>query len=171
MVNVLETERLLLSRLSYDDCDFIVELLNEPAFHRYIGDKEVRSRDDAREYLRKGPIGSYERHGFGMFLVRNKSDNAPMGMCGLVKREEFDAPDVGFAFLRKYWGKGYAAESVIAVLEYGKNILQLPRIIAMADPDNESSIRLLEKLGLEFTGMVRMPGETREINMYTTEVE
>jgi len=94
-MTVLETERLVLSRLSYDDCDFIVELLNEPAFQRYIGDKAVRSRADARAYLHKGPIGSYERHGFGMFLVRSRSDNAPMGMCGLVKRKEFDAPDVG----------------------------------------------------------------------------
>lgn len=171
MVTVLETERLVLSRLSYDDCDFIVELLNEPAFQRFIGDKEVRSRDDAREYLRKGPIGSYECHGFGMFLVRNKSDNAPMGMCGLVKREEFDAPDVGFAFLRRYWTKGYAAESAIAVLEYGKNILQLPRIIAMVDPDNEASIKLLEKLGMTFASMVRMPGEPQDINMYATVFE
>ena len=170
-MTVLETERLLLSRLSYDDCDLVVELLNEPSFQRFIGDKEVRSRDDARKYLRKGPIGSYERHGFGMFLVRNKSDNAPMGMCGLVKREEFDAPDVGFAFLRRVWANGYAVESAIAVLEYGKNVLQLPRIIAMVDPENEASIRLVEKLGLTFAGMVRMPGETDEINMYTTAVE
>ena len=170
-MTVLETERLVLSRLSYDDCDFIVELLNEPAFQRYIGDKDVRSPDDAREYLRKGPIGSYERHGFGMFLVRNRSDNAPVGMCGLVKREEFDAPDVGFAFLRRFWANGYAVESAIAVLEYGKNVLQLPRIIAMVDPENEASIRLVEKLGLTFEGTVRMPGETDEINMYTTVVE
>ncbi|RLA34837.1 MAG: GNAT family N-acetyltransferase [Gammaproteobacteria bacterium] len=170
-MTVLETERLVLSRLSYDDCDFIVELLNEPAFQRYIGDKAVRSRADAREYLHKGPIGSYERHGFGMFLVRSRSDNASMGMCGLVKRKEFDAPDVGFAFLRRFWASGYAAESATAVLEYGKNVLQLPRIIAMVDPENEASIRLVEKLGLTFEGTVRMPGETDEINMYTTVVE
>ncbi len=151
-MTVLETERLLLSRLSYDDCDFIVELLNEPAFLRYIGDKAVRSRADAREYLHKGPIGSYERHGFGMFLVRNRSDNVPMGMCGLVKREEFAAPDVGFAFLHRFWASGYAVESATAVLEYGKNVLQLPRIIAMVDAENEASIRLVEKLGLTFEG-------------------
>jgi RimJ/RimL family protein N-acetyltransferase len=171
MVTVLETERLTLTRLSYDDCDFIVELLNEPEFRRFIGDKEVRSRDDAREYLRKGPIGSYECHGYGMFLVRNKSDNAPMGMCGLVKREAFDTPDIGFAFLRRYWAKGYAVEAAIAVLEYGKNILQLPRIIAIVDPDNEASIRLVEKLGMTFASMVRMPGESKDINMYATVFE
>jgi len=165
---VLETERLVLARLSYDDCDFIVELLNEPGFQQYIGDKMVRSRDDAREYLRKGPVGSYERHGFGMFMVRNRNNNAPIGICGLVQREEFAAPDVGFAFLKRFWANGYAVEAATAVLEYGKNILQLPRIIAMVDPENEASVRLVEKLGLTFDGMVRMPGESHDINRYTT---
>ncbi len=168
---ILETERLVLSRLSYNDCEFIIELLNEPAFQRYIGDKEVRSLCDAREYLRNGPVGSYERYGFGMFLVRNKSANTAMGMCGFMKREEFDAPDVGFAFLQRFWANGYAAESAAAVLEYGRNVLKLPRIIAMVDPENEASIRLVEKLGLTFAGMVRMPGETHDINMYTTVVD
>jgi ribosomal-protein-alanine N-acetyltransferase len=167
-MTVLQTERLVLSRLSYADCEFIVELVNEPSFKRYIGDKKVRSHEDAQEYLRNGPVGSYERHGFGMFLVRDKSDNTPMGMCGLVKREKFDAPDVGFAFLQRFWANGYALESAIAVLEYGKNILQLPRIIAMVDSDNEASIRLVEKLGMTFASMVRMPGESQDINMYTT---
>ena len=170
-MTVIQTERLLLSRLSYADCEFIVELVNEPSFKRYIGDKKVRSHEDARKYLRNGPIGSYARHGFGMFLVRDKSDNTPMGMCGLVKREEFDVPDVGFAFLQRFRANGYALESAIAVLEYGKNILQLPRIIAMVDPDNEASIRLVEKLGMTFASMVRMPGESQDINMYTTVFE
>ena len=88
-----------------------------------------------------------------------------------MKREEFDAPDVGFAFLQRFWANGYAAESVAAVIEYGRNVLKLPRIIAMVDPENEASIRLVEKLGLTFAGMVRMPGETHDINMYTTVVD
>ena len=170
-MNILQTERLLLSRLSYADCEFIVELLNEPSFKRYIGDKKVRSHEDAKEYLRNGPVGSYERHGFGMFLVRDRIDSTPMGMCGLVKREEFDAPDVGFAFLQRFWAKGYAVESAIAVLEYGKNVLQLPRIIAMVDPDNGASVRLVAKLGMTFETMVRMPEESQDIKMYTTEFE
>lgn len=170
-MTVLQTERLVLSRLSYADCEFIIELLNEPSFKRYIGDKNVRSHEDARNYLRNGPVGSYECHGFGMFLVRNKCDNTPMGMCGLVKREEFDAPDVGFAFLQRFWANGYALESAVAVVEYAKNILQLPRIIAMVDPHNEPSIRLVENLGMTFASMVRMPGESQDINMYTTVFE
>lgn len=170
-MTVLQTERLVLSRLTYADCDFIVELLNEPSFKRYIGDKKVRSNEEAQTYLRNGPIGSYECHGFGMFLVRDKSDKTPIGMCGLVKREEFDAPDVGFAFLQRFWSNGYALESAAAVLEYGKINLQLPRIIAMVDPDNEASIRLVEKLGMKFASMIRMPGESQEINMYSTVLE
>jgi len=116
----LETERLLLIPLSFDDSNFVTELLNEPGFQRFIGDKKVRSRDDAQEYLRKGPVGSYERHGFGMFLVREKIDENPVGMFWLVRRDEFNAPDIGFAFLQRFWSKGYALESATAVLEYGK---------------------------------------------------
>lgn len=170
-MTILKTERLLLSHLSFDDCDFIVELLNEPGFQRFIGDKEVRAADDARGYLRKGPIGSYEQHGFGMFLVSNKTDNASLGMCGLVKREGFDAPDVGFAFLQRFCGNGYALESAIAVMDYGKNVLALPRIIAMVDLENVSSIRLVEKLGMTFERMVRMPGESQDIKLYVTVAE
>ena len=164
----LETERLLLRRLSYDDSEFIIELLNEPGFQRFIGDKKVRSRDDALEYLRKGPVGSYERHGFGMFLVLEKIHESPVGMCGLVKRDDFDAPDVGFAFLQKFWGNGYALESATAVLEYGEKCLRLPRIIAMVDMENDASVRLVEKLGLIFERMVRMPGESHDIKLFTT---
>ncbi len=94
-VAALETERLLLSRLFYDDCAFIFELVNEPSFKRYIGDKKVITLGDARSYLRKGPIGSYEQFGYGLFLVSPKGSDSPAGICGLVKREEFDDPDIG----------------------------------------------------------------------------
>jgi RimJ/RimL family protein N-acetyltransferase len=116
---VLETERLQLSRLSYDDCEFIVELVNEPSFKRYIGDKNVKSQDDARRYLREGPIGNYEQFGYGLFLVNLRDTETPAGICGLVKREEFEDPDIGFAFLKRYRENGYASESAKAVLEYG----------------------------------------------------
>ncbi len=166
---VLETERLVLSRLSYDDCEFIYELLNEPAFKRFIGDKNVGSLDDAHEYLKNGPIGSYEQHGFGMFLVRARDGGEPLGMCGLVKREQFDDPDVGFAFLRRHWAQGYALESARAILDFGKKQLGLPRIIAVVDPKNSASVRLIEKLGLGFEAMVRMDGDSFDIRMYATE--
>ena len=168
-VSVLQTERLVLSRLSYDDCEFIVELVNEPSFKRYIGDKNVSTPGDARRYLRDGPIGSYERFGYGLFSVCPKDSGSPAGICGLVKRQEFDDPDIGFAFLERYRGTGYALESAKAVLNYGFAELGLQRIIAMADADNEASVRLLARLELEFERVVRLPGEDHDINLYAIE--
>jgi RimJ/RimL family protein N-acetyltransferase len=169
-MTVLETERLVLSRLAYDDCEFICELVNEPAFKKYIGDKKVSSLEDARNYLKDGPIGSYAQHGFGMFLVTARDSGEALGICGLVKREQFSDPDLGFAFLRRFWAQGYALESARAVLEYGKSQLGLRRIIAMADPQNSASIRLLDKLGYGFTGTVRMEGDSCDIHMFAMEV-
>ena len=165
-MTVLETERLLLTRLSYDDCEFIFELVNESSFKQYIGDKSVKTFDDARIYLRDGPMCSYQRFGYGLFLVSPKDVDMPAGICGLVKRQKFDDPDIGFAFLQRYRDNGYALESARAVLEYGFAKLNLQRIIAMADPDNERSIRLLERLGLAFERKVRMPEDDHDINLF-----
>lgn len=168
-MTILVTERLTLSRLSYDDRAFIVELVNEPSFIHYIGDKNVSTEDDARRYLREGPIGSYEKFGYGLFLVSLKDAACPAGICGLVKRPEFDDPDIGFAFLKRYCGQGYALESAKAVLQYGFSELGLTRIIAMADADNGRSVGLLAKLDLKFERMVRMPGDDHDINLYAIE--
>jgi len=168
-MTVLETERLILSRLSYGDCEFIYELVNEAAFKKYIGDKNVNSVEDAHSYLKNGPIGSYEQHGFGMFLVTAKDSSEALGICGLVKREQFPEPDLGFAFLRRFWDQGYALESSRAVLEYGVAQLALRRIIAIADPENSASVRLIEKLGFGYAGPVRMAGEARDIHMFALE--
>ncbi len=168
-MTVLETERLLLTRLSYDHCEFIFELVNEPSFQRFIGDKDVHSLEDAHRYLREGPIGSYERFGYGLFLVTAREDGMPAGICGLVKREEFDDPDLGFAFLERYRRLGYASESSRMVIEYGFGELGLGRIIAMADPDNEPSARLLDNLGFKYERKVRMPEDDHDINLFSLE--
>jgi RimJ/RimL family protein N-acetyltransferase len=166
-MTILETKRLLLSRLSYDHCEFIFELVNEPSFKQFIGDKDVHSPEDARRYLREGPIGNYERFGYGLFLVTVKEAGMPAGICGLVKREEFDDPDLGFAFLDRYRRNGYAGESARVVLEYGFGELGLRRIIAMADPENEPSVRLLETLGFAYERKVRMPDDDHDINLFS----
>ena len=168
-MTVLETERLLLSRLSYEHCAFIFELVNEPSFKRFVGDKDVNSPEDARHYLREGPIGNYERFGYGLFLVTVKEARIPAGICGLVKRDEFDDPDLGFALLKRYRRNGYASESGEAVLAYGFEELTLRRIIAMADPDNEPSVRLLDKLGFLYERKVRMPDDDHDINLFSIE--
>ena len=167
---MIETERLNLSRLSYEDSEFILNLVNEPAFKKYIGDRGIRTLDDAKEYLRNGPIGSYECNGFGLYLVSRKNDQVPLGMCGLVKREQFEHPDLGFAFLKQHWANGYAYESSRATIEHARQDLGLTYVIAVANADNESSIKLLQKLGFRYEDMVCMPGETEEICRYGLDI-
>lgn len=154
-MNVLETDRLVLRRLAPDDAELILELLNQPSYLRFIGDKGVRTLDDARDYIRQGPMAMYERFGFGLYLTVLKDEGVPIGLCGLLKRDSLDDVDVGFAFLPRFWSKGYAFESASAVMAYGRSVLGLERIVAITVPDNESSIRLLEKLGMRFERTIR----------------
>jgi hypothetical protein len=114
-MTVLETDRLLLRKFSVADAEFILELLNQPSFLRFIGDKGVRTLADARDYILQGPVASYERHGFGLYLTVLKEGALPIGMCGLLKRESLADVDIGFAFLPRFWAKGYALESALAL--------------------------------------------------------
>jgi RimJ/RimL family protein N-acetyltransferase len=149
-VAVLKTERLILRRLTLDDASFILRLVNEPAWLEFIGDKGVRTLDDARGYLLKGALQLYERMGFGPLRVELKSDGSPIGICGLIKRETLPDVDIGFAFLPEFWGMGYAFESATAVLAQGRETFGLTRILALTDPGNRNSIKLIERLGLKF---------------------
>ena len=156
MLKILETERLTLYQLSGEDAAFILELLNEPSFVHFIGDRRVRTLDDARAYILNGPVASYEKFGFGLYLTKRKQDGIPIGICGLVKRAALADVDIGFAFSPQFWGNGYAFEAASAVMAYGKRALGLQRIVAVATPDNVASIKLLEKLGLRFEQMVKL---------------
>jgi len=149
-MKVLETDRLLLRRLDTDDSEFILELLNDPAWLRFIGDKGVRNLDDARDYIRNGPIAMYERVGFGLYLVEAKADGAPIGICGLLKRDTLEDVDIGFAFLPGFRAQGYAHEATVATLDYAKDALGLDRVIAITAPDNHACAKLLEKIGMRF---------------------
>ena len=169
-MTVVETERLTLRRLEVGDAEFILGLLNDPSFLRFIGDKGVRTLDDAREYISSGPIASYERFGFGLYLTARKDDDVPIGICGLLKRDSLMDVDVGFAFLPRFWSKGYALEAASAVMAHGRNVLGLTRIVAITSPDNEASIRLLEKLGMRFESMVRLSADSPEILLFASDV-
>jgi RimJ/RimL family protein N-acetyltransferase len=159
-MQVLETERLILRLLNEDDAPFILRLVNEPSWLRYIGDKGVRSLEDARGYLRNGPLDMYARYGFGLWLVARKEDAAPLGMCGLIKRDALPNVDIGFAFVPDAWGQGYALESAAAVLAKGRDDFGLKRIVAITSLDNASSIRVLEKIGLSFERVIELnPGD------------
>jgi RimJ/RimL family protein N-acetyltransferase len=163
---VIRSERLRLRELELQDDEFILDLLNEAPFVRFIGDKGVRNLPDAREYILKGPMDSYRRFGFGLYLAMLADSALPIGICGLVKRDSLPDVDVGFAFLTRYWSRGYAAESAAAVLAYATQQLQLPRIVAITAPDNLASIAVLEKIGLRFERMVRLTENGAELKMF-----
>ena len=167
---VLQTNRLRLRRLSVDDAVFILKLLNEPSFIQNIGDRSVRTIEDARAYIMNGPVASYEKHGFGLWLVEAKESGAHIGICGLLKREVLEDVDIGYALLPEFWSKGYALESASAVLSYAREELKLKRVLAVVNADNQSSIRLLEKLGFEFEKMVRLSADAPEIKLYAARV-
>lgn len=162
-MKVLETERLALRRLTPDDAEFVRELVNEPSWIRFIGDRRVRTAEDARAYLEKGPIAMYRRHGFGLWLAELKATGEAAGLCGLIKRDALDDVDIGFAFLPRFWNRGYALESARAVLAYGREVLELDRIVAITSPDNEASIRLLRKIGLRFEQTIDFAGEPTQL--------
>ena len=169
-MTVLTTRRLTLRRLSPDDAEFIVELLNDPAFLQFIGDKAVRSADDARRYILDGPVASYERNGFGLWLVELKYSGLAVGMCGLLKRETLADVDMGFAFLPAYRSQGYAFESASAVLDYGRTEFGLKRIVAITDSENAGSIRVLQKIGMRFERMITVSEGAPEIQLLASEI-
>ena len=165
---VLETERLFLRGFNEGDAEFILALLNEPSFLRFIGDKKVRSVQDAEKYILNGPVASYERHGFGLCLVELKDTHTPIGMCGLLKREELPDPDIGFAFMPDFWNKGFAYEAAAAVMKDARELLNLKRILAITNQDNEASIKLLQKLGLQIERVITMKTDSTELFLLST---
>ena len=170
MIMILETERLQLRRLSLDDTEFVLRLLNEPSFIQNIGDRGVRTIDDARGYIVKGPITSYEKFGFGLWMVETRSPIVPIGICGLLKRDVLDDVDIGYALLPEFWSQGYALESASAVISYAGEKLGLKRVVAVTNSDNHSSIRLLEKMGFKYERMVRLSEDAAEIKLFAAEI-
>ena len=169
MTEVLETERLTLRHATTADDRFIFELVNDPAFIRNIGDRGVRTLADAERYVLDGPIASYEKFGFGMYVVEVRESGTPIGLCGFVKRDWLPDVDIGFAFLPQYRSQGYARESASAVRRYGHEVLGLTRIVAIVSSANADSIRLLEKIGLRFEGMGRPVNEDADIKLFAAE--
>jgi RimJ/RimL family protein N-acetyltransferase len=163
---VLETERLILRRFSTGDAEFILKLLNEPSFVRNIGDKGVRSTADALRYIETGPVASYERFGFGLYVVELKATCESIGICGLINREGLSDVDVGFAFLPSFWSKGYAFEAASAVTAYARDVLGIQRIVAITAPDNTASIKVLDKLGLRFERMIKLSEGEPELRLF-----
>lgn len=166
MTIVLETERLVLRHFTAEDAAFVLRLLNEPSFIENIGDRGVRTMEDAAAYLAGGPIASYARHGHGLNAVVLRETGEPIGMCGLLRREQFAHADVGYSFLPEFWRRGFAAESVAAVVEHGRRTLGLRSIIALVSPHNTASSALLEKLGFRYEERVNLLPSGSEVMVY-----
>jgi RimJ/RimL family protein N-acetyltransferase len=154
---VVATDRLRLRKLALDDAPFILKLVNDPSWLRFIGDKGVRNESDARTYLAQGPIEMYARLGFGLYLVELRDGGTPIGICGLIKRDSLSDVDIGFAFLPSFCGKGYAHEAALAVMAHAKRDFSMRRLVAITAPGNEKSIRLLRKLGMTLEHSVDLP--------------
>ena len=169
-MNVIETERLNLREMSEADAGFVLEVLNDPGYVRFIGDRGVRTTEAAARYIDERFVESYRQHGFGLWLVETKDEKAPAGICGLLNRGTLPGVEVGYASLPPFRGKGYAFEAASAATAYARDVLGQPRLYAVVNPDNAGSIRVLEKLGMKFESMVRLAGEESEINLFSTDL-
>ena len=162
----LNTERLELKWLTLDDAPLMLAVWNDPAFMQFVGDRGVRTLEEAEIALRDGPMQLYDTYGYGPFRVTRREDGADMGVCGLFRRQGLDEPDVGFALLPEYCGKGFGYEASRVVLDHARDSLGLDAVIAIVSEENDASIGLLEKLGLRFDGTIRMPGDDHDICLY-----
>lgn len=167
---VLETERLTIRKLSVDDAPFVLELLNDPSFIRFIGDRGIRTLEEARDYVQNGAIASYDQLGFGMYLVALRDEGTPIGICGLLKRESLDDVDVGYALLPRFWSRGYAVEAAGSVIAHAKAEFGLRRIVAITKADNAGSVRVLEKLGMRFERVVKLSDDAPEVQLFARDL-
>ena len=167
---ILETERLIVREISSaSDVELICTLLNTPKFLQYIGDRGVRTVEEASDFIENRYRKSYRDHGYGLYTVESKADGTAVGLCGFVRRDTLPGPDIGFAFLPEFEGKGYGHESAAAMMNYGRSVLGFTRIFAITSTDNDASGRLLEKLGFTFQQLLENPDET--VKLYSTEHE
>jgi len=167
---ILETPRLRIRTFSVDDAPFAYELVNDPDWIRNIGDRNVRSLEDARGYIERGPVASYAKNGFGLWAAELRSDATLVGSCGLLRRESLPYPDLGFAFLARHWGRGYAREAAAAVVELASERYHLERLLAITSPGNDASKRVLEAVGFYHEKSFRFIETGEQLEMYAREL-
>lgn len=163
----LETQRLLLRRITLEDADLMLAIWNDPAFVRFVGDRGVRTVAEARTAMTEGALRLFEQYGYGPYCVLQKSDGKRIGICGLFRRDNLEDPDIGFALLPPYCGAGLASEAATAVVAHARDDLGIEILTAIVSPENAASIALIQKLGLSFERGITMPGEDDEISLYS----
>lgn len=169
-LKILETERTILRKVTNNDAGFILDLLNQPSFIRYIGDRNVRTAPDALDYIESRFIKIYKQFGFGMWAVELKDNQMPIGICGFVKRDSLPDADIGFAFLAQFERKGYALESADAAMKYARDVLGLRRVLAITSKDNESSGKLLAKINFKFERLIKLSHDAEELKLFSSDV-
>lgn len=167
-MTIIVSERLYLAQLQVSDAAFMLRLCNTPQWIKFIGDRGLRTEEDAANYLKNGALKSYAENGFGPYLVGLKTSNVPIGLCGLVKRDGLDHVDLGYAFLPEYTGRGYAYEAAAGTLNYAKDTLGLVKVLAIVQTDNLKSIKLLERLNMQLERCIVLPNENTPLLLYTT---
>ena len=170
-IKILETDRLTLRHLTVEDAEFIVTLLNEPDWIKYIGDRDIRTDEDAKKYIKQGPMTMYDEHGIGLYLIELKENAQPIGLCGLLHRDFLKDLDLGFALLSKYWGKGYAFEAAQGTLTYGAEMLGHSRIVGFTSLDNEKSANLLQKLGMKDEGTIKYTSTSEDVRLFAIDYQ
>ena len=164
---MLDTARLALRKLTLDDAELMLAVWNDPSFVRYVGDRGIRTIDDARAAMQSGALELYDTYGYGPYRMALKDTDNPVGICGLFRRDGLEIPDLGYATLPEYCGKGYAFEAATAVIDHARNGLSIARLIAIISPENAASIGLIRKLGFEFERMHTMPGADEAVQIYS----
>jgi RimJ/RimL family protein N-acetyltransferase len=167
----IETSRLMLRWLEFSDADFIYQLVNDPHWLRFIGDKQVADLAGAQRYIETGPRAMYRQFGFGLNRVALKDSDTAIGICGLLQRESLPLADLGFAFLPEFRGQGYAREAADAILQHAYLILRQTRVAAIVNPDNLSSIKLLDKLGFGIDKQIRIEPNPDSVDLYVIHAE
>ncbi|MEO6590091.1 MAG: GNAT family N-acetyltransferase [Pyrinomonadaceae bacterium] len=166
-MNILETERLILREVVESDDEFIFDLVNQPSFIKYIGNRGIDTLEKSRQAIKDRYRSSYAEFGYGLYAVELKKTGEPIGFCGFVRRESLPEADIGFAFLPQFEKKGFAFESASAVMNYGQEKLKLSKVLAITTQNNESSIKLLNKLGFKFERLIKMPDDETELNLFS----
>lgn len=167
---ILQTDNLILREFTLNDTAFIIELLNSEGWIKYIGDRNIKTEEQATAYLINGPLKSYQENGFGLWMVELKESDTAIGMCGLIKRAVLENVDIGFALLPAFSGKGYALEMAQATMNHAFNVLKLNTIDAIVLPTNESSIKLLEKIGMKYHSQFIYPDTNEELLLYRKQI-
>lgn len=163
-----ETDRLVLRPFNLDDADFVLAMFNDPSFIRFIGDREVRTLEDAEAYIVERFLGFYDGDGIGPWVAELRSTGMPIGFFSLFRRDWLDDVDLGFALLPGHRSNGYAAEGARAMIAFARDTVGLERLVAIVSTGNEASIRLLDRLGFKRDQVVRSPGESTDLLLFVT---